>query len=126
MPTSPSGALRRLKMMHQGDGPAALLSEAREVSHGDLPRGAELAETAVQLSRHHENPAVLAAALTFLGQCLWRLADNQSARDVIREAVALHESLGDNAGLANALNTDGNVSQLLGDYPAALGIHTRC
>jgi tetratricopeptide (TPR) repeat protein len=113
-------------MMHQNDGPATLLSEAREVAAHDLRRGAELAETAVQLARHHENPAALAAALTFLGQCLWRLADNPSAREVIREAAALHESLGDDNGLCSALNTDGNVSQLLGDYAGALETHARC
>jgi CHAT domain-containing protein len=63
-----------------------------------------------------------AAALHYVGECLWRLGDFAGARARLDQALVLQAAAGDQAGRARSLNVLGLVAWDEGEYDPAMGL----
>lgn len=58
-------------------------------------------------------------AVSFIGECQWRLGDYRRASEYLEQALALKSRLGDRVEEAKTLNVMGLVAWTVGDYPQA-------
>ena len=66
-----------------------------------------------------------AAAVHYVGECLWRMGDFDGARARLDRALALHEATGDRAGEARSLNVLGLLAWDEGEYEGAMSLFRR-
>ena len=67
-----------------------------------------------------------AMALAGLGHAHLVRSEYREAREVFTKVLDIHETIGDDAGVAGTLNNIGNAYMGLGDYDRALEYYSRC
>jgi len=72
-----------------------------------------------------DRPRDQAAAVHYVGECLWRMGEFAAARARLDRALALHEATGDRAGEARSLNVLGLLAWDEGEYEQATGLFRR-
>lgn len=103
----------------------ALNARAWSLRATDTPQALALGEQARRAAKELEYSKGLAQSLYILGHCNYRIANYELGRSQSSEALALFESLGDQASCGDALNTIGNIHSALGDHHSALGFYLR-
>jgi len=63
-------------------------------------------------------PAIRACALSMFAWLVWQLGDLSRAAAILQESVVLFRQLGDESGLANALDSLGDIAWFSGDFEA--------
>ena len=103
----------------------ALNTRAWSLRATDTPQALALGEQARRAAKELDYSKGLAQSLYILGHCNYRIANYELGRHQSSEALALFESLDDQAGCGDALNTIGNIHSALGDHHSALGFYLR-
>ena len=94
-------------------------------SSRDYDRTHECFESALELARQMDDPAVLAGSLNWMGNWYVNAEDLPAAKAYHREALEIFEQLGDRQGLATTLDLLGIASLLGGDILASVRYYDR-
>lgn len=92
---------------------------------GDLVEARRRFEEALDLSRKLENDAQVARGLSYLALVLNELGERDRAQELLEEALAGHERLGNEAGAAHVANRLGNLAFARGDARLAIELYDR-